>query len=133
MKKLTSLLSIAAIALSFNASAYVSCKDVTIEDINVTKSEYFNGFANVGFTGPIVYTVIDSSKCSVVNEEANLSDRVIFAIEGYQDSQSQIKQFWSSLLLTASSTGKTIDFHANIAGNDGANRSVLNTYYLKLK
>ena len=109
---------------------WVKCENVQINKIESATESYFHGLNNAGVTGSVLFVSIPSSLCSAANGE-ELSSTIFLVIDDY-DNGGSLKKFWSSLLLLARTSGKSIRFHANYGGVSGIGYSVLLPYYLGL-
>ena len=113
-----------------SAQAYVACNNVPVTAVQSTSTSSYHRFNDSGLVGSVVFVAVPATYCQSRNGE-ELSDVVFMSIDRLGKNNT-IAEFWSGLLLTAFTTGRTISFSATYKGAANGNHSILMPYYIRL-
>jgi len=128
---LKKLIAIVLVGFSGNVLAYVNCSNVTVSAVESSIMPTFHKFNENGMSGKILFVKIDKNSCTNSTGEP-LADYLYVVIDQFENADEQ-KQLWASMLLSAATSGKKIQFHANDNGVNSTGKQVLQPYYLAIR
>jgi hypothetical protein len=134
MKKI--LMGIFLVILIFtytNSFAYSYCNNIAVTKVESASGSGFHNMSELGVVGTFVFVRLDTTKCGD-SQGTPFASTVFLVIDDLDNSTAPntIKKTWITMLMTAATAGKTINFHASNLGINSRNMQALRPYYLTL-